>query len=50
MAKNLLGKKLKLSLKVENDFNRKLRNKTPPKYRFHQVIVEHIIDGKSKKF
>jgi hypothetical protein len=57
LAKLALKKKRKFDweevkgfFKRGNDFNDKVKKKVPPKYRFHEVTVEHIVDGKVKKY
>lgn len=57
LAKLALKKKRKFDweevkgfFKRGNDYNKKVKDKVPPKYDFHEVTVENIVDGKVKKY
>ena len=41
---------MRVLFKRGNDFNEKVNNKRPPKYQYNEVTVEHMIDGKAKKY
>jgi hypothetical protein len=49
-GKKFTWQEIKDFFKRGNDFNEKVKFLDPPKYDFHEVTVEHIIDGKPKKF
>ena len=49
-GKKFTWQEIKAFFKRGNDFNEKVRLLDPPKYDFHEITVEHIIDGKPKKF